>query len=432
MWLKETSREERKTLFAAFMGYGVDAFDYMIYTFMIPTLTLVWGMTRVQAGYVATGALISSALGGWLAGILADKYGRVRILQLTVLWFSFFTFLSGLTTSPEQLMVTRALQGLGFGGEWSVGSVLIAEMINARHRGKAVGLVQSSWAVGWAVAAIAFWAVYAHMDQHYAWRVMFWLGALPALLILYIRRHIRDPEVFRQTKATLASRGESSNFMLIFKPGLLHVTVWASVLATGMQGAYYAVTTWLPTYLKTERHLSVLDTSSYLIVLIAGSFAGYLTGAYLSDKLGRRRGFMLFAIGAAILVVCYTQLPITDRVMLILGLPFGFFMSGIFSGMGAFLSELFPSHIRGSGQGFCYNFGRATGAICPAMIGHMSASIPLGLAIGYLAVGAYAMVVIACLVLPETRGRELVGGTISSESHASHRDVMPSGEKATS
>ena len=411
MWLKETNPEERKTLVAAFVGYGVDAFDYMIYTFMIPTLILVWGMTKVEAGYIATGALISSAIGGWLAGILADKYGRVRVLQLTVLWFSVFTFLSGFTHSAEQLFITRALQGLGFGGEWSVGSVLIAEMISARHRGKAVGLVQSAWAVGWGFSAIAFWAVYALVEEQTAWRVLFWLGVLPALLILYIRRHISDPEVFRVTKERQARTGESSNFMLIFSPGVLRTTIWASLLATGMQGAYYSVTTWLPTYLKTERHLSVLGTSGYLLVLIVGSFAGYLTSAWLSDRLGRRRCFMLFAICAGILVTFYTQLPITDGAMMVLGFPLGFFLSGIFSGMGAYLTELYPSHIRGSGQGFCYNFGRAVGSVCPAMVGYMSSSMSLGVAIGYMAAGAYALVVIACLVLPETQGRELVDAT---------------------
>lgn len=414
MWLKETNQAERKTLFAAFVGYGVDAFDYMIYTFMIPTFILVWGMTKTEAGYIATGALISSAIGGWLAGILADKYGRVRILQLTVLWFSFFTFLSGFTQSPEQLFVTRALQGLGFGGEWSVGSILIAEMIRARHRGKAVGLVQSSWAVGWGLSAVAFWVVYALVEQQTAWRVLFWLGVLPALFILYIRRNISEPEVFRATQERLAKTGQSSHFMLIFKPGVLRVTVWASVLATGMQGAYYSVTTWLPTYLKMERNLSVLNTSGYLIVLIAGSFAGYLTSAWLSDHLGRRRCFMLFAISAGILVTFYTQLPITDAAMMVLGFPLGFFLSGIFSGMGAYLTELYPSHIRGSGQGFCYNFGRAVGSICPAMVGYMSSSMSLGVAIGYMAVGAYALVVIACLALPETQGRELHATTEST------------------
>ena len=133
----------------------------MIYTMLIPTLLAVWGMTNAQAGNIATGALITSAIGGWAAGVLSDKYGRVRLLQVTVLWFSFFTFLSGFTNSYEQLFFARAMQGLGFGGEWSVGSVLIAEMIQARHRGKAVGLVQSGWAVGWGMAAIVFWAVYS-------------------------------------------------------------------------------------------------------------------------------------------------------------------------------------------------------------------------------------------------------------------------------
>ena len=407
MRLQETKPQERRTLGAAFAGYGVDAFDYMIYTFMIPTLILVWGMTKTEAGYIATGALVTSAIGGWLAGILADRYGRVRILQLTVLWFSFFTFLSGFTQSPEQLFVTRALQGLGFGGEWSVGSVLIAEMIQARHRGKAVGLVQSSWAVGWGISAIAFWAVYAMLEPALAWRVLFWIGVLPALLILYIRRNISDPEVYHQTRARMKAEGDKGNFLEIFSPKLLKTTILASLLATGMQGAYYAVTTWLPTYLKMERNLSVFGTSGYLLVLILGSFVGYLTSAWLSDKLGRRRCFMLFALCAGLLVIAYTQIPITDAMMLVLGFPLGFFLSGIFSGMGAYLSELFPSRVRGSGQGFCYNFGRAVGSICPALIGYMSTTMPLGIAIGYMAAGGYLLVIIASLLLPETSGLEL-------------------------
>ena len=407
MWLNETSKVERKTLIAAFAGYGVDAFDYMIYTFLIPTLIVVWSMTKAQAGYIATGALVTSAIGGWAAGVLSDKYGRVRILKLTVLWFSVFTFLSGFTNSYEQLFFTRAMQGLGFGGEWSVGSVLIAEMIQARHRGKAVGLVQSSWAIGWGAAAIAFWAVYALVEPELGWRILFWIGVLPAFLILYIRRNIKDPEVYHATRAKMKKEGDEGNFLEIFSPKLLSITIRASLLATGMQGAYYAVTTWLPTYLKLERHLSVLGTSGYLLVLILGSFIGYLTSAYLSDHLGRRRCFILFAACAGTLVVIYTQIPITDQMMLVLGFPLGFFLSGIFSGMGAYLSELFPSRVRGSGQGFCYNFGRAVGAVCPAVIGYLSTTMPLGIAIGYLAGGAYLLVIVSALSLPETQGRIL-------------------------
>ncbi len=407
MWLKDTSPPERRVLGAAFAGYGVDAFDYMVYTFLIPTLTLVWGLTKVEAGNIATAALVTSALGGWAAGILADRYGRVVVLQGTVLWFTVFTVLSGFTHSYEQLLVTRALQGFGFGGEWSVGSVLIAETIQARYRGKAVGLVQSSWAVGWACAAIAFWAVFALAEPAQAWRILFWLGAAPSILIFWIRRNIEDPEVYRQTRAEMRIVGDGGNFLDIFSRDLIGRTALASLLATGMQGGYYAVTTWLPTYLKTERNLSVLNTSGYLLMLIFGSFLGYLTSAYLSDRIGRRRGFILFGFCAGLLVLAYTLIPITDTAVLFLGFPLGFFLSGVFSGMGAFLSELFPSRVRGSAQGFCYNFGRGIGALFPALVGYLSERVGLASAIAIFAAAAYGVFFLAAYALPETRGKVL-------------------------
>jgi MFS family permease len=304
--------------------------------------------------------------------------------------------------------VTRTLQGIGFGGEWSVGSVLIAEMIRPQHRGKAVGLVQSSWAIGWGMAAIAFAVVFSLARPDLAWRILFWLGLIPALLTVFIRRYVKESEIFAEIQAKTETGAARSSFLEIFAPSLLKTTVLASLLATGMQGGYYAVTTWLPTYLKTERHLSVLNTGGYLLVLILGSFAGYLTSAYLSDHLGRRNCFMLFAVSAAVLVVVYTQVPINDTAMLFLGFPLGFFLSGIFSGMGAFLSELFPSRVRGSGQGFCYNFGRAVGSLFPALVGYFSAVTSLGQAVGILAGVAYFIVIVAALLLPETRGKRLV------------------------
>ncbi len=196
MWLQSTTANERRTLIATYAGYGLDGFDFMIYSFIIPTLLTLWSMSKAEAGYIASGALITSAVGGWAAGVLADRYGRARILQLTVLWFALFTFLSGFTHSFGQLFVTRALQGFGFGGEWSVGSVLVAEIIDARHRGKATGLVQSSWSVGWAAAALAFWAVSSLAPAAIAWKILFWLGILPALLVVYIRRNVPEPALF--------------------------------------------------------------------------------------------------------------------------------------------------------------------------------------------------------------------------------------------
>jgi MFS family permease len=404
-WYRELSGQERKTLYAAFGGWSVDALDFMVYTFVIPTLIAAWAMSKSQAGLIATATLITSAVGGWLAGILADRFGRVRVLQFTIAWFSVCTLLCGFTNSYEQLLALRALQGLGFGGEWAVGSVLIAEMVRSEHRGKAVGSVQSGWAVGWGGAAILFAVVFSAVPEDYAWRTMFWVGILPALLIIYIRRNVKDPEIFHATRARAAEQG--SHFLEIFSPALLGTTVLASLLTLGMMAGYYAVTTWVPTYLKTVRHLSVLNTGAYTFVIIVGSFVGYIVAAYLCDHIGRRRTFQLFAVCTAIVAILYTMLPIGDTAMLILGFPLGFFLSGNFSGFGSFLSELYPSRVRGSGQGFVYNCGRGLGAFSPPLVGYLSNTMTLAEAIGIVTGGALGLAVIALLFLPETRGKEL-------------------------
>jgi MFS family permease len=351
--------------------------------------------------------LLTSAVGGWAAGVLADRFGRVRILQLTVMWFAAFTFLSGFTQNFGQLFFTRAMQGFGFGGEWAVGSILVAEVVDPAHRGQAAGWVQSSWSVGWAAAALAFWLVSAIAPPELAWKIVFWLGLLPGLLVLYIRRNVEEPAVFLKTRDMRSqSPARSGNFLDIFRPPLLATTLLATALSTGMLAAYYSVTLWLPTFLATERHLSVAGTTGYLLMVILGSWAGYLVSAWLTDLIGRRLGFISFAFCGGVLILLYTHLPVAGGMFLI-GFPLGFFLLGIFSGMGAFLSELFPSRVRGSGQGFTYSMGRAIGGFCPLIIGRLSSHIPLGDSIGAFTAAAYALVIVTALALPETRGKVL-------------------------
>ena len=402
-WWSGLSRAERATFFACFGGWALDAFDFQFYTFVIPTLRKEWNMSAGQAGTLATAALLSSALGGWMAGLLADRIGRVRTLQITILWFAVFTCLSGLARGYWDMFFARSLIGLGFGGEWAAGAVLMGEVVSSRHRGKAVGFVQSGWALGWGAAAILYTVVFSQLPEQTAWRVLFFAGIAPALLVLFIRRNVEEPAVFRAAKAS----GERGRFLEIFSPPFLRTTVLAALLATGAQGGYYAITTWLPTFLRTERKLSVLNTGGYLGVLIFGSLCGYLVGAVLADRIGRRRNFFVFAVGCMVTVLVYTQVGISDAQMLFLGFPLGFFASGIFSGMGAFLTELFPTRIRGSGQGFTYNFGRGIGALFPSVVGYLSVGMPLGRAIGLFAASAYAVLFVAAVLLPETRGREL-------------------------
>jgi len=407
-WFTELSPPERSTFIATFGGWALDGMDVMVYSFVIPSLIAAWHITKGEAGMLGTAALLISAVGGWLAGLLADRFGRARVLQWTILWFALFTFLSGFTNNFWQLLITRGCQGLGFGGEWAVGSVLMGETIRAEHRGKAVGTVQGGWAIGWGIAAICSVALFSWLPAGLAWRAMFWIGILPALLVFYIRRHVPEPEVYTRTREKLAAGGDKPHFLEIFSPSMLKITLLTSLLGVGVQGGYYAITTWLPTYLKTVRHLSVLNTGTYMIVIIAGSFCGYLTGAYLADSIGRRKALILFAACCALSVTAYTYLPISNGiVMLLLGFPLGFFTSGSFSPVGAFFTELFPSRLRGSGQGFSYNLGRGIGALFPTLVGFLSARLSLGKAIAIFAVSAYVVMILAVLLLPETKGKEL-------------------------
>ncbi len=400
------SSRERRTFWACFTGWSLDAMDVQIYAVVMPTLIAFWGLSRGQAGMLGTSALLVSSLGGWIAGILADRIGRARVLRLTIVWFAAFTFLSGFTNSYPQLLVTRSLQGLGFGGEWAAGAVLIGEVIDKRIRGRVVGTVQSGWSVGYGAAVLLYTVVFSLVPPAQAWRILFFIGLLPALVVLWICRHVEEPDIFKKSQAAQIKKG-SSNFLEIFQPSLLRTTLVASLLATGALGGNYSILTWLPTYLKTVRGLSVLNTGGYLAINILGSFFGYVVSAHLSDWFGRRRTFVFTSLSAAATVAIYTLVPLSSQMVFLLGFPLGFFQSGIIAGMGATFAELFPTRVRASGQGFSYNVGRGLGSAVPAVIGYLSVSMQLGPAIGVCAVSSYALVLIATVLLPETRGKEL-------------------------
>ncbi|KKB62598.1 MFS transporter [Robbsia andropogonis] len=406
-WYKETSPSERRAFWSCKVGYALDAMDTQFLSFVIPTLIATFGLTQAGAGLIGTVTLLTSALGGWIAGVLSDRVGRVRTLQITILVFAVFTVLCAFAQNFTQLLIFRGLMGLGFGGEWTAGAVLIGEVIRPKDRGRAVGLVQAGWALGWAVSAGLYVLVFSLFEAHLAWRVLFAVGVLPVPFVFFIRRLVDEPEVHRRQRATVQASHDAPRFWDIFGRDIWWTTLRTSVLATGVQGGYYAITTWLPTYLKKEQHLSVVGTGSYLAVVIAGSYCGYLSGAYISDRFGRKRAFIGFAVMSLLIALIYTRMPMSNTVLLVLGFPLGFFASGIFAGMGAFMTELYPTRIRGSGQGFCYNVGRAVGASFPFLIGYVSQKMALGAAIGMFAACAYGIVILAALTLPETRGRAL-------------------------
>lgn len=406
-WFYELTAKERRTFWSCKIGYALDAMDTQFLSFVIPTLIVGWNISKGDAGLIGTVTLLTSALGGWIAGILSDRIGRVRTLQLTILWFAFFTVLCGLAQNYQQLLIARGLMGFGMGGEWTAGAILIGEVIRAKDRGKAVGMVQAGWAIGWGMSAILYTIMFSLLPPEMAWRSLFLIGVIPAVFVIFIRRFVSEPDVFVEHKRNEKETHETSSFMDIFSFEMISTTLRAVLLTTGAQGGYYAITTWLPTFLKTERNLTVLGTGGYLAMVIVGSYVGYIVSAFLTDKIGRKKNFILFALGSMSIAWIYTHLPVTDSVMLLLGFPLGFFTAGVFSGMGAFLTELFPTRMRGSGQGFCYNMGRAIGALFPFLIGLASHTMELGYAIGIFSAVAYGVMILAALTLPETRGKQL-------------------------
>src|SRR5437588_7667056 len=199
-WYRELTPVEKRTFWACFGGWALDAMDVQIFSFAIPAIIASFHITNADAGLIGTVTLLTSAFGGWFAGALADRFGRVRTLQITILWFAFFTLLCGFAQNYTQLLVFRALMGFGFGGEWAAGAVLMGEVIRAQHRGKAVGSVQSGWAIGWGAAAILYTVVFQLVPEALAWRILFLIGLCPAVLVFFLRRFVDEPEIFTETR----------------------------------------------------------------------------------------------------------------------------------------------------------------------------------------------------------------------------------------
>ncbi len=393
----------RRALWAAALGWGLDGFDFYLYVYALPGIIASFALSRAAGGLLATETLVASAIGGIVMGALADRIGRRRAMMISIAWYALFTFLCGFAQSYVQLSALRTLEGFGFGGEWAIGAVLASEWVSSARRGRDLGWVQSAWAVGWLAANIAFQLVAVTMHGASTWRVLFFLGALPALAVLYIRRAVEDPPVYVATKR-LPFRACIEQ---LFGGRMLARTTLATLLAVGVQSGYYALFTWMPSYLSAQRHLSSLATGGYLYALIAGSFTGYVTAGAINDALGRRRGFVLFSVCSALIVPLYLTLLKEDWELVPAGFLLGYFALGIFSGFGPYFSELFSSGVRATALGFCYNVGRGVAGAAPYLVGLLSSRAPIGASMIAIAVSAYAIAILAALALPETRGTAL-------------------------
>lgn len=404
-WWRGIEPQAWRALFGAGAGWMLDAMDVMLYAFALDSIGKEFNLDSAQRGAVASATLIASAVGGVASGVLADRFGRVRMLMASVLIFSVFTALTATAQSVGQLVFWRILVGIGMGGEWSAGAVLVAESWPAKHRGKAIGLMQSGWAIGYIFAAL----LAAVVIPEWGWRPLFVIGLVPALLVMWIRRNLPEPKAWERAKTERKSFGET--LAILSRPPSMQRVLIATLTAAALLFAYWALFTWMPSYLARPLKdggagLGIVKSTAWIIPMQIGAFFGYSSFGFFADRFGRKRTFIAFVLGAAAIVPIYGASAKSELTLMLLGPVLGFFGHGYFSVFGSMLAELFPSSVRATAQGLCYNLGRAASAFAPWAIGALAKDHGLGTALGFTSV-LYVLGAGLVLLLPETRGKEI-------------------------
>ena len=409
-WWRDASPDARRALVAASLGWMLDAFDVMLYALVLPAVVAELRIGYAWAGVLASLTLVASAIGGVLFGLIADRYGRTRALMLSILLYSGFTAACGFAESFAQLAMFRIALGLGFGGEWASGAALVAETWPARHRGKAFGIVQSSWAVGYGLAALVTFLVL----PRFGWRAVFFVGVLPALLTFWIRRSVKEPDAWVHSRGSAAERAHRgappsvwAGLASIFAGRLAPITAAVTLMNACVMFAYWGFNTWAPTYLSApvSRGGAALDVSRmtmFIVVMQAGTWLGYVTFGFVADRIGVKRTYVLYLVVAAALLPVYTSVR-APLVLLVLGPVLAFFATGHFSGFGALTAGLYPTAIRATAQGFTYNAGRLASAVAPLLVGTLADRRGFATALSMTAL-AYLAAALMWRWIPSTSG----------------------------
>jgi MFS family permease len=410
-WYRDITRDQWHALAAAKIGWMLDAMDFMLYAMAVGQLRSYFGFGDATAGLLGTVTLLTSGIGGLAFGYIGDRFGRMRALMTTVTVFSVASLGASTSQSVLQLMLWRAVLGIGMGGEWASGAVLVSETWPAAHRNKAIGIMQSGWAIGYILAAvIAAMILPSAALGRDSWRWLFVVGVLPALFAIWIRRNVKEPSSSNRG----APRQPAKNpFAIIFGPALIRRTLLITLLAATVQFAYWGIFFWLPSFLSRPiaqggAGMGVVASLVWLIPVQVGAYFGYLTFGFLADRFGRRRTFIVFMLGAAALMPIYGQLARSPLTLLTVGPILGYFGHGYFSLFGSFIAELFPAAARASGQGTTYNIGRMAGAVAPFTIGALAAIPGVGIGLALASTSAFFLLA-ACLIftLPDRSGQVL-------------------------
>jgi MFS family permease len=406
-WWRAGTPAAHRALIAAALGWMLDSFDVMLYALVLTSIMSDLQIGRETAGALGSATLLASAAGGLIFGVIADKYGRTRALVASVLVYSVFTAACGFANNVVQLAVFRILLGLGFGGEWASGAALVSETWPAEHRGKALGFMQSAWAIGYGLSALVVMIVL----PRWGWRAVFFAGILPAFFTLWVRRNVEEPALWRARQGR-ATQGPRARFADIFSSRMLGVTVAVTLMNACTMFAWWGFNLWLPGYLSLPASeggvgLGTTAMTSFIIAMQVGMWFGYVTFGFVSDAFGRRRSYVVYTLTAAVLILVYVSVK-APIALLLLGPFVAFFATGYFSGFGAVTAELYPTDIRATAQAFTYNIGRIASAAAPFAVGSLAQTRGFDAALSTTSL-AFVLAAVLWIWIPETRGRALDG-----------------------
>lgn len=410
-WWRVAAPQPRRALIAASLGWALDAFDVMLFSLTLSAVIAELGLTKTQAGALGSITLLGGAAGGLIFGHVADRYGRTRAMMASVLLYSVFTAACGFSQTFWQFAMFRALLGLGMGGEWASGAALVSESWPAKHRGRALGFMQSSWAIGFAAAAIVVGIVL----PRYGWRAVFFVGILPAFFTLWLRRSVEEPPSWQaldkvRREGGAAARRAMGSIFDIFRGKMLRLTAVVTLMNACALFGWWGLNGWVPAYLSLPADqggigLSTQTMSSLVVFMQLGMWLGYVSFGYITDVISRKKVYVFYLLMASVLLPLYGSMT-NPTVLLLLGPFVAFFGTGFFSGFGAVTAEIYPTAIRASAQGFTYNIGRIASAAAPFTVGKLATS--MGFQVAFAVAGAaYLLSAIAWSGIPETRGREL-------------------------
>jgi len=387
-----------KSLIAASLGWTLDAMDWMLLSLSLTLIGKEFNLQMTDLGFLATATLAGAALSGLFMGVIADYFGRVRMLTVTMIWYAVFTAACGFAQDYTQLIILRFLTGIGLGGEWGIGAALVSEYWPEKYRARATCFVHSGWPIGYGLASLA----YMYIAPTHGWRGLFFLGVIPAIVALWVRYSVPEPAEWSDAKARHKAAGTTMKFPLstLFGKDYLRTTIMAIIWASGSLMAYWGAATWLPAFLSKAKQLDIIKTGGFLIVLNAGAFFGYQFYGWLADTKGRRWTLIFASFACIVATLIYVSID-SQNILLFFGPVFGFFTYGLFGIFGAYISELFPSEARASGTSLVFNAGRGLSMLSPVLIGSVAAAHGLVMGLGLTAL-FNLIAVVALLMLPET------------------------------